>query len=693
MGARLLIVMLLTAPLTLYATQAGAAARHRANPVRKIVTLLQGLNDKVTAEGKKQEELHEKFTYYCKNSESSLGASVEASKKKIPELQSEIEGETSSSAQLKEDLKGHKADSDAAKKAMAEATVIRQKENKAFLASSASSKTNLAALDKAIAGIEAGSKSFLQTAAAATIKNIAFASTDMSDVDRQDLLAFLSGESSDGEYVASGNEVLGIMKQLKDDMAANLEDATATEKAAVASYEELLSAKTKQVESLTTMIEDKISRVGRMAVKTAAAKNDLSDTKKALADDSKFLADVSKECSEKAAAYEKESTLRTEELLAIADTIKFLNSDEALELFKKSLPDAGMSSFMQIQVTYKAMRDQALDTIKEAKKRHRSTKLDFISLALRGKKGGFEQVVKMIDAMKAQLKVDQKDDDDKKAYCQKEFDKTDDEQKEMKNAVVDVDAAIDDMEEQIANLKAEIEALSDGIRELDSSVEEATENRKKENEAYKDFMASNTAAKDLLGMAKNRLNKYYNPKLYKAPLTTPPPMLIEEDSFLQVSATARRQLQNKEEVNAVISMMNSLVADLEKDMALAKTDEKDAQEDYEAMMKDSASKRAEDAKTITDKEGALAEVDTQLEAAKGSKTSTQKSLLANAGYIQGLHKECDSLLQNYEARQEARDAEADGMEKSKSVLSGADFSLLQAGHSKRVSRRHFLRRK
>ena len=27
-------------------------------------------------------------------------------------------------------------------------------------------------------------------------------------------------------------------------------------------------------------------------------------------------------------------------------------------------------------------------------------------------------------------------------------------------------------------------------------------------------MASNTAAKELLGFAKNRLNKYYNPKLY-----------------------------------------------------------------------------------------------------------------------------------------------------------------------------------
>ena len=45
------------------------------------------------------------------------------------------------------------------------------------------------------------------------------------------------------------------------------------------------------------------------------------------------------------------------------------------------------------------------------------------------------------------------------------------------------------------------------IKELDKSVAEATENRKEENTEYKDLMASNTAAKALLEIAKNRLNK------------------------------------------------------------------------------------------------------------------------------------------------------------------------------------------
>merc|ERR1712014_429573 len=53
-----------------------------------------------------------------------------------------------------------------------------------------------------------------------------------------------------------------------------------------------------------------------------------------------------------------------------------------------------------------------------------------------------------------------------------------------------------------------------------------TEQRKEENEDFTELMASDSAAKELLGFAKNRLNKFYNPKLYKAP---PKRVLSEED--------------------------------------------------------------------------------------------------------------------------------------------------------------------
>ena len=43
---------------------------------------------------------------------------------------------------------------------------------------------------------------------------------------------------------------------------------------------------------------------------------------------------------------------------------------------------------------------------------------------------------------------------------------------------------------------------------------QATEQRKEEDAAYKELMALDSQAKELLGIAKNRLNKFYNPKLY-----------------------------------------------------------------------------------------------------------------------------------------------------------------------------------
>merc|ERR1719480_20626 len=85
-----------------------------------------------------------------------------------------------------------------------------------------------------------------------------------------------------------------------------------------------------------------------------------------------------------------------------------------------------------------------------------------------------------------------------------------------------------DATESISTLSSEIEALEDGIKKLDKSVAEATESRKEEHDDYVETLAANNAAKDLLKFAQNRLNKFYNPKLYKAP---PKRELSEEDAI------------------------------------------------------------------------------------------------------------------------------------------------------------------
>merc|ERR1712118_26980 len=144
-------------------------------------------------------------------------------------------------------------------------------------------------------------------------------------------------------------------------------------------------------------------------------------------------------------------------------------------------------------------------------------RLDLIEVAMHGGKMGFEKIIKMIDNLVIELKAEQGIDDDKKFYCEAELDKSGDKLRGLKADVSDLEKAITDGEESVATLKSEIKALTDAVEAFDKSVAEATATRKEEHDDYVATLAANNAAKDLLTFAKNRLNKSYNPKLYKTP--------------------------------------------------------------------------------------------------------------------------------------------------------------------------------
>merc|ERR1719316_966913 len=103
--------------------------------------------------------------------------------------------------------------------------------------------------------------------------------------------------------------------------------------------------------------------------------------------------------------------------------------------------------------------------------------LDFIALALRGRKIGFEKVIKMIDEMVVTLKTEQDDDDHKKEYCAKQFDLSDDKKKALERSISDLETAIEDAKQGIATVTDEIAALEKSIKALDKAVAEATEQR------------------------------------------------------------------------------------------------------------------------------------------------------------------------------------------------------------------------
>merc|ERR1719218_485993 len=158
----------------------------------------------------------------------------------------------------------------------------------------------------------------------------------MADSDRETILAFLSGSEVQGYAPASG-QITGILKTMDDEMSASLAEATSAEQAAISAFDSLVAAKTKEINALTKAIESKMSRSGELSVKIVQMKNDLGDTEEALIEDKAFLKDLEKNCATKKEEWAEIVRTRNEEMLALADTIKVLNDDDALDLFKKTL--------------------------------------------------------------------------------------------------------------------------------------------------------------------------------------------------------------------------------------------------------------------------------------------------------------------------------------------------------------------
>merc|ERR1719473_2240397 len=99
-------------------------------------------------------------------------------------------------------------------------------------------------------------------------------------------------------------------------------------------------------------------------------------------------------------------------------------------------------------------------------------------------------------------------------------------------AIAQSTAAIEEMSESSATLASEMASLQKEIKDLDKAVAEATEQRKTEHSEFLTFQTENNAALQLIEKAKNRLNKFYRPTLYKE---APVKELTEEEKILAAS--------------------------------------------------------------------------------------------------------------------------------------------------------------
>jgi hypothetical protein len=683
--------------LSLSAVSAEQAAG--ANPIRKIVTLLQNMQKEIEAEGAKEKELFDKFMCFCSGNDGDLKKKAADASASIEELTAKLKSEEAEKVQLTQDLIGHKKDRAGAESDIEEATMLREKEAGEYAAEKADSETNIGAMAKAIPALEAGmgGAALLQMPGADRLQKIVQSYGNIDPEDRRNVVAFFQ---DNGDYAPQSGQIVGILKGMKDDMEAELKEAIAAEDKAIAGFADLKASKEKEIEMATEAIETKTGRSGEVAVSSVQTKDSLEDTKEQLSDYEKFIAQLATECATKEKEMAERSKIRAEEVKAISEAISILNDDDALDVFKKARPSALVQEelgFLQKSngPASKAKRAQAI--IAAAAKKANNAQLNLLlytlnsklKLSNKGKTKGLEGVIKMIDEMVVILGKDQADDDKSKTFCEDELEKTTDEQKAATDKKAQVEAELSEASDAIAAAADAIATLEADIKDLDKTVAQATEQRKEEHEDFNEMMQLNEAAMQLIEKAKNRLQKFYNPTLYKAPPKTENTMeekIIIAGTFVQIKAhdeddseqpeapeTFSGEYKKSEKSAGVIGLMDMMVREIETDMKDATYEEKTSASDYAKLMEDSEATRAASSKGIVTKTSSKATLEAKLDAAKDAYTAVNTDLDLIATTLGDLHMQCDFLLQNYDLRKEARTNEIESLKTAKAILSGADF--------------------
>jgi len=736
----LLLVGLLSFPPALAGT---AKALTSENPMRKIIGMLQDMAKELEREGEIEKEIFDKAICACEGGTTELQKVIDDSAASMEELTSKLAAGKAESTQLTQEVADHKTGAETAKSDLEEATMLREKESKKFSADELDTKTNIGAMAKAIPAIEKGMGGAAlmqmpgQSDKMERFRRYVEVTKLISSDERTQVLSFLSGGSDDEESDQSksqgAGEILGILKNMKDEMEKDLKDLQAQEKTDHESFNELKAAKNEEISLNEKAVIEKEKRIGALALTMSEDDHALEDATEEKANAEKFKANMAEQCATVEKDKAMREKMRAEEIKAVSEAVNILNDDDALDVFKKALPSAALVQEKRPNYDALLQLKSELGSKIPTRRHHKNALIQLHNSIKKGKEepstgdAAEKLVTGMVDGMVGVLHDEDVGDEHKKAWCYNETQVAHSIEAEKKSVIEKTSTEIAEQEDQLATTVAEIKDLIARIAETDKMVHEATEQRKAEHEEFVNSFATSATALRLIDKAIKRLEKFYSPEKFakekkaatdaalakaglslsqKRPNTAMVQKLANQmlpggfddfDALLQIHetkasseassmarfATAIRngvdpvvipetpKTYEKKESGGVMGLMNDFKTDLKTDMTESETSEKFMAKDYVRVMEDAKASRTQDVKSLTEKKAAKATLDQHLVDNKSKLALTEEELHNLELYLVQLHTECDFLMRNFEARHEGRVDEETGLEEAETIVTDA----------------------
>lgn len=472
------------------------------------------------------------------------------------------------------------------------------------------------------------------------------------------------GAAGAKSYNSASGQILGILEEMKDEFDRDLKSATAKEDKALADFKKLAEAKLAEIAAANKQLDMKQAALADLLNRVAKAKEDLERTKEAKAADESFLAEMETGCKTVDQEYQGRAKIRSDELVALAEVIDILTSDDARDLFAKSVG----TSFLQVSTSTQERdrrTDKALRHLASVAQKTKNWAL--LSLVTTARLDAFTKVKAAMDKLMKELKVQQQEEVEKKDLCDKEIDQTEDNIKVGQNSKQDLDEERRDLENTLETLGEEIATLKKEVSDMEVGLKQAGIQRKTENELFQQSVADQRATVKILNMALDKLKDFYN-----------------KDSFAQIRAHAPGQAssapppkpgayEKSAGAGGVMQLLAKIISEAEQEEATLELDENQAQKLYGSFVAETTSSIEADRQSIAEKEKQTAEASSSLSSTKESQLSNDASLEKLTSLLNGLHAECDYIIKYFDTRQKFRQEEMDAIDEAQAILSGADF--------------------
>merc|ERR1719265_819986 len=474
-------------------------------------------------------------------------------------------------------------------------------------------------------------------------------------------------------------------QDMEDDLSEN-------QKGELKAQEEFTALKAASEQEMATMKKQQDMAETELAATTEAhaqAAQELEDTEEQLALDREFLANLKKKCEATDKEFAERMKSRMEEIAAVQDTIKFLNSDEAYEMFDKTVNTA-FTAFAQKVATVldsqskehqQRLRDRAGAALAQVAGRNPSPQLVLIMTSVH--LDAFTKVIAEIDKMTAELKKQQQDEVEQRDWCIKELNKNNLTQEAMYDQQASLMRKIADLESSIEQMKKDIEAKTKEIADMQTEMKRASEDREAENADFQQVSVDQRMTQMILTKALDRMKQVYALLQARARAHLRATSIQKHEApgapHIQTSATDTDPGNGparftKYEKNAgggkVVAMIEGIINDSKALEAEAIAAEQDSQTAYENFMKESNDSITKLNEAIANLSANKGKAEEDLSMAKTDLDSTNKELQGLHDEATDLHQSCDYLLKNFETRQTARQAELDGLAEAKAILSG-----------------------